>query len=171
MERTSIDLDITQDSKVKRFSPSASYHPRTRHKFKPSLDVAIQIEDDNVDNTPRIVRRKRQAVESTTTTTTTTPASTTVCICPSTSTTSTTESGGSTSSTPFSEGTTTPDGECICPGNTDTTIEVETSTALPINSISGRRLRRELLDMELNQFQSKFETKLFKNIPFLKMYL
>ena len=47
---------------------------------------------------------------------------------------------------------------------------VETSTALPVNSISGRKLRRELLDMEMNQLkQDKLESKLFQNIPFLNM--
>jgi len=167
MEDNSIELGISEETR----SPSQiSSGSRVTPNKSSNPHVFIQIEDNNYDNTPRLMRRKRQAVESSTTSTT--PASTTACICPSTSTisTSTTE-GGSTSSTTVS-GITTTEGECICPGqNTETTIEVETSTDLPVNSVSGRKLRKELLDMELNQFQSKFETKLFKNIPFFKTYL
>jgi len=121
---------------------------------------------------PRSVRGKRQAVQSSTEkSTTSTPASqsttTTACVCPSSSTSTT----GS-SSTSTTVGTTTTDGLCVCPGQqvTPTTSEVESSTDLPINSNSGRRLRQELLDMEFSQSQTKFEAKLFKNIPFLKLY-
>merc|ERR1712200_331507 len=121
---------------------------------------------------PRSVRGKRQAVQSSTDkSTTSTPASqsttTTACVCPSSSTSTT----GS-SSTSTTVGTTTPDGLCVCPGQqvTPTPSEVESSTDLPINSNSGRRLRQELLDMEFSQSQTKFESKLFKNIPFLKLY-
>jgi len=167
MESTIIDLEDPQDDEAKMVSPSKGQHPRTSKPLVyPEDDVAILIEDDISDNTPRI-RMKRQAVESTTTTTT--PASTTACICPSTSTTMTTD-GSSTTTTTFVQGTTTTEGLCICPGITDTTIEVETSTALPLNSFTGRKLRRELLEMETNQLkQDKLESKLFQNIPFLNM--
>jgi len=121
---------------------------------------------------PRSVRGKRQAVQSSTEkSTTSTPASqsttTTACVCPSSSTSTT----GS-SSTSTTVGTTTTDGLCVCPGQqvTPTPSEVESSTDLPINSNSGRRLRQELLNMEFSQSQTKFEAKLFKNIPFLKLY-
>lgn len=167
MESTIIDLEAPQDGGAKLVTTPKGQQPRRRKPISYPEDVTIQIEDDNIsDNTPRI-KMKRQAVE--TTTTTTTPASTTACICPSTSTTTTTD-GSSTTTTTFTEGTTTTEGLCICPGITDTTIEVETSTALPINSITGRKLRKELLDMEMNQLkQDKLESKLFQNIPFLNM--
>ena len=49
-------------------------------------------------------------------------------------------------------------------------ISVETSTSLPLSSNTGRRLRRELLEMERKQSKSKFDSKLLKNIPFLQTY-
>ena len=47
-------------------------------------------------------------------------------------------------------------------------VAEETSTALPIGTGSGRRLRRELLELERQQAGTKFETKLMKNIPFIQ---
>eukprot|EP00088_Acartia_fossae_P020152 TRINITY_DN21812_c0_g1_i1.p1 TRINITY_DN21812_c0_g1~~TRINITY_DN21812_c0_g1_i1.p1 ORF type:complete len:280 (-),score=51.23 TRINITY_DN21812_c0_g1_i1:15-854(-) len=127
------------------------------------------------DRRNRSIRRRRQAESSSSTTTTLSPASTsttTACICPSTTTITSTTPGGGLPSSSTTLGITSTDGQCICPGQqTETTIEVETSTALPINSNEGRRLRRELLELEVNQFKTKFESKLLKNIPFLNTYV
>jgi len=125
---------------------------------------------------------------STTTLSSTTHTSSTPCICPSTTTpsspiytalsSSTKSSWPSTTST---TGWTRADGSCDCVGlqitdsssqpSTTTlfgTPEEETSTALPMTSNSGRRLRRELLEMERKQSKTGFESKLFKNLAFLR---
>merc|ERR1711872_312844 len=96
---------------------------------------------------------------------------------PTTTTTTTTMSGVSSTTVLTSTtttGWTTSDGGCDC-GDGITTmdiittdIEEETSTALPIGTGSGRRLRRELLELERQQAGTKFETKLMKNIPFIQ---
>jgi len=104
-------------------------------------------------------------------TTYSTVMTTTPCICPSTTTTSTQSSSTLLTAFTTTTGWTSPDGSCICDdANYEFTIEEETSTALPTDSASGRRLRRELLEMERIQTKSKFDSKLLKNIPFLRFY-
>jgi len=112
--------------------------------------------------------------QTTTTIPTTQP---TRCTCTTTNPTTTTMSGVSSTTVLTSTtttGWTTSDGGCDCGDGmttmdiTTSDIEEETSTALPIGTGSGRRLRRELLELERQQAGTKFETKLMKNIPFIQ---
>merc|ERR1711915_713627 len=112
-----------------------------------------------------------------TTLSSTTHTSSTPCICPSTTTPSSPIYTALSSSTKSSWPTTTSttgwtmaDGSCDCVGLqiTDSGSQPSTSTALPMTSNSGRRLRRELLEMERKQSKTGFESKLFKNLAFLR---
>jgi len=87
------------------------------------------------------------------------------CICP---TTGQAISTSSTSTQSTSPGTTTPSTECVCPDDTQSLAEEETSTNMPIANGRRRRRRKEIADMDL--FVDEFDQKILKKMPFLESY-